>query len=146
MCYRLVDHVQTTKSDTADFCERAFRGHDAAVCLSRVPAVLAIRALLRHRESPRGVCRALGLAPRNDGECDVCIAAVDFVASIMSQTQVLSEIIAMVDVLCQRFPAPFAEMCEAVVAQYVPQIIEWIEQHYSSQQICQKLGLCANLT
>ena len=92
-----------------------------------------------------GLCATLTRKP-NGITCTLCTKVVDAVEKAMVSTIVESEIIALVEKLCAEIPAPFSTICNSLVEQYVPQIMEWLEQGLESIDICQKIGLCDIIT
>lgn len=79
----------------------------------------------------------------NGVACDMCKKVITYVEELLKDQTVESEIAALVAQLCQTFPAPYSSLCDAVVKQYVPIIIQWIESGLESVDICTKLGLCS---
>jgi hypothetical protein len=91
-------------------------------------------------ESPETICQAIGLG---DTACDFCHYVVQYIEGIFLDTQVISEIIAIVDAgICANLPGPFEAICTELVGQYVPTIVELIEQGLGPAAVCQKLNFC----
>ncbi|OHS97638.1 hypothetical protein TRFO_09344 [Tritrichomonas foetus] len=61
----------------------------------------------------------------------------------MKDATVESEIIKLVEQLCETFPAPYSSLCDSLVEQYVPLIMQWIEEGLESLDVCSKIGLCS---
>ena len=79
----------------------------------------------------------------NGMTCTVCTTIVQAIEKAMVSTKVESEIIALVEKLCAKIPAPYSTLCDSLVEQYVPKIMEWLEQGLEHLEICQKIGLCS---
>jgi len=97
------------------------------------------------------ICAKLGMcekkARKNDFEanaisCDMCKTLVAYVEKIMVSTKVEEEIEALVSKLCVKFPAPYNTLCQSLVHQYIPVIMQWLEQGLEKVDICAKLGMC----
>jgi len=74
--------------------------------------------------------------------CTVCSTIISEVEKIMVSTKVESEVIALVKKLCVKFPAPYAALCDSLCDEYIPQIMEWLQQGLERIEICKKLGFC----
>ena len=91
--------------------------------------------------------RKVKIARRNDFEanamsCEMCKTLVAYVEQIMVSTKVEEEIEALVSKLCVKFPAPYNTLCQSLVHQYTPVIMQWLEQGLEKVDICAKLGMC----
>ena len=87
------------------------------------------------------VAVASAVAAPQDGMCTVCQAIVGFVESYLEQNSTEAQIQARLDAACA-LTGPFATECKALVDQYLPQIIAWVEKNETPQDICTKLGVC----
>jgi saposin len=95
------------------------------------------------------ICQKLGFCensvarlPDNGFTCDMCKQVVTYVETIMKDTKVEAEVAQLVGKLCSKFPAPYDTLCVGVVNQYVPLIMQWLEQGLEKVDICSKIGLC----
>jgi saposin len=93
------------------------------------------------------ICKKVGLctdfARQADGvACDMCQTIVKKIEELMVDTRIESEIIAACQKLCVKLPAPYSTLCDALVAQYVPVIMKWLQEGFKSLEICNKIGLC----
>ena len=78
--------------------------------------------------------------------CTMCQTVVTLVQKLIESTTVESDIEAMVAKYCQSLSQPLSTICESLVEQFIPIIIEWVEQGIEAMNICVNLGLCeANL-
>jgi len=77
------------------------------------------------------------------GGCSVCQLVVSYVESYIAQNATEAEIIKALDSLCANLPI-FGQQCDAIVAQYTPQIIQWIINKEPPQAFCASVGLCPN--
>jgi len=78
------------------------------------------------------------------GACSVCQLVVSYVESYLANNQTEAQIIQQLDQVCALLPGSFSSMCDSFVAQYVPQLIQWIEAGESPQQFCTQVGLCSS--
>jgi len=126
----------------------------STVCLSLVEQYLPkIMQWLEEGIDHLEICKRIGLCPTdkvarlsNGIGCTICKSIVAEVEKVMVDTKVESEVIALIQELCNKLPAPASTICDALVADFVPQIMEWLEQGLDHLEICQKLGLCSNDT
>lgn len=95
--------------------------------------------------SNNGFCSTGNLARASKSStvaCTICHSIVQYVESLISSGTVESEIEQLVDLLCDQFPSPYSTVCESMVANYLPQIIELINQKVDALNICAKIKLC----
>ena len=74
--------------------------------------------------------------------CQMCQGIVSYIEELLVSTTVEEEIEVLCNELCDTFAAPISTACRSVVAQFVPAIIQWIEEGVESLDICVNLGLC----
>jgi len=98
-----------------------------------------------------GLCKVSGIRPvripvnANNGiACDTCKQLVSYVETLLEEQKTQQEIIALAQQLCEQIPSPYGTICDALVAQYIPQIISWLEQEIEVFDVCRKLGLCTD--
>ena len=90
-----------------------------------------------------GFCATRQLVAQPNGiTCTLCTTVVSTVETVMKDTQVEAEVAKLVSKVCTTFPAPYSTLCTSLVSQYVPMIMEWLEQGLEKADICAKLGLC----
>jgi hypothetical protein len=77
--------------------------------------------------------------------CDVCFFLVAWVEDKLASNNTENWIITEVDKVCNIFPGFLGAECEYLVAYYVPQIIQSLENRYPPLTICSKIGLCSAL-
>ena len=78
--------------------------------------------------------------------CTMCQTVVTLVQKLIESTTVESEIETAVAKYCQSLTSPLGTICESLVQQFIPIIIDWVEQGIEALNICVNLGLCeANL-
>jgi len=89
-------------------------------------------------EDPKTFCTQVGLcSARPDPKlekrealqagCSICTMIVGYVESYLAQNQTQQQIIEQLDQLCALL-GPLASQCDAFVAAYVPQLIQWIQK------------------
>ena len=81
------------------------------------------------------------VAAPQDGFCSICEAIVGFVESYIEQNATEAQIQARLDAACA-LTGPYATECKALVDQYLPQIIQWVEKNETPDQICAQIGVC----
>jgi saposin len=126
----------------------ALTGPYASECKALVDQYLPqIIAWIEKNETPADICTQLGVcndkivkAPE-DGFCSICEAIVGFVESYVEQNATIAQIQARLDAACA-LTGPYASECKALVDQYLPQIIAWIEKNETPADICTQLGVC----
>jgi len=121
------------------------------LCINFVQTyTVQIMQLIEQGVEKAEICKKLGycavkfnlLPQTNAMGCTVCTTIIDEVEKIMTSTKVESEVEELVKKLCVKLPAPYSTLCDALVSQYIPQIMQWIEQGIDHLEICQKLGFC----
>jgi len=159
MCQTIVAQVEKIMVDTKveseiialveKLCDK-FPSPYSTLCNSLVeqyvPVIMQwLEQGLEHLE----ICQKLGFCTNNSVirnvngiSCTMCQTIVAQVEKIMVDTKVESEIIALIEKLCEKFPSPYSTLCNSLVEQYVPVIMEWLEQGLEHIEICQKLGFC----
>jgi hypothetical protein len=60
------------------------------------------------------------------------------------QNATIAEIEARLDAICA-LAGPYASECAALVDQYLPQIIQYVEKNETPANVCMQLGLCNNV-
>lgn len=86
--------------------------------------------------------RALKASPL---ECTVCTFVVQEAEQLLLNNYTLTQIEGVLSEGCSRLGA-LSQACEAVVQQYLPAILEFLESQVQPGAVCQKLGLCASVT
>jgi len=97
-------------------------------------------------ETPQVVCTQMGLCSSKKIQatgqiCSYCESAVSTVDEYLAQNQTQQYIEQQIDQLCQLLVG-FTAVCEAFIADEVPQIISYLESNLSPEQVCQQIGLC----
>jgi len=73
--------------------------------------------------------------------CSMCELVVTYVQAYLNNNQTEAEIVKELEQFCQMIGSA---QCKALVDQYIPQIIEYIEKDYTPQQVCTQIGLCTS--
>lgn len=79
------------------------------------------------------------------GECDICQTVVQLIEGWVESNATVSQIEQYLDGICNLIPS-YGAICQAIVNQGIPEIIQYIEQNETPQQICTQLGLCSSVT
>jgi len=80
-----------------------------------------------------------------DLTCDICVYLVTQVDTYLENNATIEEIEELLDNDCQIF-GPFAGTCIALVDTYLPVIVDYLEQDYTPDQVCNLIDLCSNGT
>jgi saposin len=110
---------------------------------------------IENGESPQQFCSQVGLCSSvhksgmihhkrevQQGGCSVCELVVQYVESYLASNQTEAQIIQQLDQVCALL-GPLGSTCQAFVNQYVPQLIQWIENGENPQQFCTQIGVCS---
>jgi saposin len=134
----------------SNLCKKFPAPYDA-LCTSFVQKyTVEILQLIEQGVEKAEICKKFGycatqlnlLPQTNAMGCSVCTTIISEVEKIMVSTKVESEVIELVKKLCVKLPAPYSTLCDSLVAQYIPQIMQWLEQGLEHLEICQKVKLC----
>jgi saposin len=128
--------------------------------------VVEVIKWIENEESPATVCTQLGLCSGHkkqksckakqthplknylkklkDENCLMCETLIQAIESWLEDNMTIAEIQATLDTLCELLPV-YKDTCEAIVQQELVQVIQWIENNETPQQVCTQLGLCTNL-
>jgi len=124
-----------------------------AIVNTGVPEVIS---WIEQNENSTQVCAQLGFctgrnrvhkamlkakAKARQDQCFICETVISSVEQWVADNSTEQQIEQYVDTLCTLVPS-FQTQCDAMVAAEVPQIISWIQQNETPQQICTNLGLC----
>ena len=77
-----------------------------------------------------------------DIKCDICDLAVTAAENYLESNHTQTQIQQVLDNICAK--TPFSGECTALVNQYLPQIINLLEQKEPPQTICEQLKFCSN--
>jgi len=72
--------------------------------------------------------------------CPLCTYAIAYVDSLLSQNATQQEIEQELDMACFN-----NTQCIQIINQNLPQIITWLENDFTPQQVCTYLGLCSSM-
>ena len=73
-------------------------------------------------------------------KCDLCHLGVSYIENYLQNNHTETELENVLDNLC--YKTPDSNLCIALVNNYLPQIIELVEQKETPQEICSQLSLC----
>jgi len=73
-------------------------------------------------------------------KCDLCHLGISYIENYMQNNHTETELENVLDNLC--YKTPDSNLCIALVNNYLPQIIDLIEQKETPQEICSQLSLC----
>jgi len=75
--------------------------------------------------------------------CAVCQLVVSYVDNFVQDNATEAEIIQELDAICALLGGALEQECDAMVAQYVPQMIQWIVEGETPTAFCTQVGLCS---
>ncbi len=73
-------------------------------------------------------------------KCDLCHLGVSYIENYLQNNHTETELEDVLDNLC--YKTPDSNLCIALVNNYLPQIIELVEQKETPQEICSQLSIC----
>lgn len=92
------------------------------------------------------ICKKIGICHQDELKfeeaCPLCKFVVGTVEDYLEKNETVEFIKEKVHDLCEFLPSEYSSMCKFVADQYIVQIIQYLEQKYSPEFICEKLGLC----
>ncbi|KAJ3427530.1 saposin-related [Anaeramoeba flamelloides] len=89
------------------------------------------------------ICTTLKEAPK-DIECPLCEFLMKNIEAYLEDAKTEEEIEKELNKLCKLLPSSYSGMCKTMVAEYLPVIIDKIEDNVPPQKICALIGLCSN--
>jgi len=103
-------------------------------------------------ENPQVFCHQIGLCTstkvvkrtvQQGGTCSICELVVQYVEAYVAQNQTEQQIIQQLEQICSLL-GPLASTCDAFVSQYVPQLIQYLENGENPQVFCTQIGVCGS--
>jgi len=157
--------VQQIEQNLEQLCDLipGFTAQCDAIVVAQVPQIVQ---WIEQNETPTSICTQLGFCtstrkmkakeglvkqkpakqiPKQGANCFVCETIISSIESWLEQNATEQQIEQYLDTLCALVPS-FQAQCDAVIAQGLSQIIQWIEQNQTPLQVCTNLGLCTNST
>jgi saposin len=127
-------------------------GKFAAKCKTEVqqygPSIIAA---LVNKEPPATVCKSVDLCKNatltvgQGPKCAICELVVGEIDKALQENKTDSEIVTRLEDIC-KVTRHFKAECDAVVAEYVPEIIQRLVQKEDPQVVCDHIKLCDNST
>jgi len=145
--------IISTISRVCDILPRAIRTQCKTFVQENGAALIQI---IVDRESPHSACQQLGLCSDRiekfanqfekvgDNMCPMCQLFVNLVENYLADNNTIAFIEWQLhNFPCALLPGNLETQCDNFVDQYVPQIIQWIQQNESPTVFCKQVGLCA---
>jgi saposin len=119
----------------------------------------AIIQLLLNKESPQTICTQLHactskfaekpkvaeVQPEQGGAlCSICQVVISTVESYLASNATETQIINGLENLCNSLPGSISATCDAIVEQYAPLAIQWLNNNEPPQVFCTQVGLCSS--
>jgi hypothetical protein len=73
-------------------------------------------------------------------KCDLCHLGISYIENYLQNNHTETELEDILDNLC--YKTPDSNLCIALVNNYLPQIIELVEEKETPQEICSRLNIC----
>jgi len=90
-----------------------------------------------------GLCSSPKIKAKAGPTCDICEMVIQYVESYIQDNQTEAQIAEQLDQICALL-GPLEQPCDAMVAQYLPQMIKWIVDGNPPAAFCASLGLCSS--
>jgi len=115
-------------------------------------------AWIKENEDPSTVCKQLGVcsaqqmatvvsmykiaaAPGQGVVCAECQTVIGAIEGYLAKNSTQAYVEQQLDQLCKLIPQ-FSLICQTVIAQEIPTIINWLNKKYTPLQVCQNFALC----
>lgn len=82
-----------------------------------------------------------GIAENSELKCSLCKWVAEEAEQLLLSNHTLNQIETVLNGACKKLQS-LSEICDTVVQQYLPMILEFLESKAQPPVICQKLGLC----
>ena len=82
------------------------------------------------------------LRKTNDADCDLCRFAVSYIAGMLKDQKTIDEITKAVEQVCLYVEEDVREICDAIVEEYIPTIVSYVQQEMSAHDVCALIGIC----
>jgi len=76
-------------------------------------------------------------------QCGLCETLIQYIEGLVENNSTVQEIEQELETICALVPA-YQQVCDQIVEQGVPQIVQWIEQNETPEEVCTQLGLCTS--
>jgi len=80
---------------------------------------------------------------RNDPYCDACILTIGGIKSFLARNETIQQIETDEDKLCSILPQGYKNTCKHISHDYTPLVINYLENNFDTNEICDYLGLCS---
>jgi saposin len=121
----------------------------AGFCGELVSAYLPeIVEWIEKKETPEVICQQIGICAATVShvdsplECSICELVMTEVEKLIASNYTEEKIIEVLDKVCDVLPSQLQSVCEELVANYLPVLIELFENKESPDVICQQIGVC----
>ncbi|EGG24430.1 saposin A [Cavenderia fasciculata] len=114
---------------------------------------------LENKEPAATVCSQIKLCPTNGNksgkpcaekkqkalgneECAVCTFVVSYAEQLLADNKTLGPIETFLEAECDKFLPKYASTCNAAISNYLPEIIQYLENGQTPAQVCQEIKFC----
>ncbi|XP_077973904.1 uncharacterized protein LOC120347581 isoform X1 [Styela clava] len=102
--------------------------------------------------TPKEICEAIKLCTssmkkenvKDNTECEVCTLALTELFNVLEENATVEEIEKELEKICADLPESYQSECKMIIEQYTPELIEYISQKLTPEQICEAIKLCTS--
>nr|XP_039273546.1 uncharacterized protein LOC120347581 isoform X5 [Styela clava] len=102
--------------------------------------------------TPEQICEAIKLCTstvikenvKDNTECEVCTLALTEVFNVLEENATVEEVEKELEKICADLPESYQSECKMIIEQYTPELIEYISQKLTPEQICEAIKLCTS--
>jgi saposin len=103
--------------------------------------------LLEKYETPEKICSQIGLCDsHNDIKCSACKFLVSTIEGWVSDNKTETQIEKLLEKVCSALPSSYQNVCDTLIEEYLPIVIEYLKSLVPPEQICTLIGLCTDMT
>ncbi|KAJ3425619.1 hypothetical protein M0812_28064 [Anaeramoeba flamelloides] len=140
-----LEEIETLLEKVCTFLPSSYESLCDSIIEQYLPVIIQY---LEQEIPPAKICELIGLCSAEveepqDIKCIACTTVVGFVEKFLAEGNTEEEIIKLLEDVCQFLPNSYKSICDSIIEQYLPAIIQYIEQELPAQKICELIGLCS---
>ncbi|KAJ3452070.1 hypothetical protein M0812_03833 [Anaeramoeba flamelloides] len=131
-------------------CEKLPRNY-VSMCKTMVEQYLpTIIDYIENNQPPETLCAEIGFCTstpkKEEGgfQCTACKILAGLVEKYLEEEKTEEEIETALNAVCEKLPRNYVSMCKTMVEQYLPTIIDYIEDNQSPETLCAEIGFCTS--
>ncbi|KAJ6236840.1 saposin-related [Anaeramoeba flamelloides] len=142
---KTLGEIETLLEKVCTFLPNSYQSLCDSIIEQYIPVIIQY---LEQEIPPAKICGLIGLCSAEaeepqDIKCTACTTVVGFVEKFLAEGNTEQEIIKLLEDVCQFLPNSYKSICDSIIEQYLPAIIQYIEQELPAQKICELIGLCS---